>query len=487
MNLIKKILIAILVIIALVGGYIAWSIHGKSAQFTLDETTGPRPKLADPDEQSIPTIRTADPIGWKDGESPVAAQGLQVTRFADKLDHPRTVVTLPNGDVLVAETNSPPRGDGGGITGAVMGYLFRKVGAGGPSPNKIVLLRDGDGDGKAEQRFVMKNPALDSPFGMALRDDRLLVGNHNAVLSFPYKLGDTTLTGKPEKLMDLPGGGNHWARNLILSPDNSLLYVTVGSSSNIAENDIDAEQGRASIHEYDFAKKRSREYASGLRNPNGLDWNPNSEELWTTVNERDMLGSDLVPDYLTNVPFGANYGWPWAYWKKNIDWRVEAPMPEYLMEYVRKPEYGLGAHVAPLGLAFAKGGNRMGGKFASGAFVARHGSWNRRPLAGYDVVFVAFDDHGNVLKQPPVPVLTGFLTSDEKARGRPTWVAFAKDGALLVSDDTGGVIWRVIAPGAQPAAAAVTLPKRTAPPQPKGTGKFIMRPNADSDLVKPKR
>ncbi len=485
MNLLKKILIALVVVIALIGAYVAWSIHGTSAQFTLDETTGSRPKLADPDEQTIPTIKTADPIGWKDGEMPVAAQGLQVSRFADKLDHPRTVVTLENGDVLVAETNSPPQGDGGGITGIVMRYLFRKVGAGGPSPNKIVLLRDGDGDGKAEQRFVMENPALDSPFGMAYRDGRLLVANHNAVLSFPYALGQTALTGKPEKLMDLPGGGNHWARNLLLNPDGSLLYVTVGSSSNIAENGIDIEKGRATIHEYDFAKKRSREFAGGLRNPNGLDWNPNSEELWTTVNERDMLGSDLVPDYLTNVPFGANYGWPWAYWKKNIDWRVEAPMPEYLMEYVRKPEYGLGAHVAALGLAFSKGGNRMGGKFASGAFVARHGSWNRRPLSGYDVVFVGFDDRGNVLKQPPVPVLTGFLTDDEKARGRPTWVAFAKDGALLVSDDTGGVIWRVVAPGAQPATAPVLLPKRTAPPQPKGTGRYIMKPNAESDLVKP--
>ncbi|MBB3859873.1 glucose/arabinose dehydrogenase [Novosphingobium hassiacum] len=485
MNLIKKILIAIVVIIAIIAAYIAWSIHGTSAQYSLADTTGTRPKLADPDEQTIPTIKTADPIGWKDGEAPVAAQGLVVTRFADKLDHPRTVVTLPNGDVLVAETNSPPRKDDGGITGMVMGYLFKKVGAGGTSPNKIVLLRDANGDGTAEQRFVMENPALDSPFGMAFRDGRLLVANHNAVVSFPYALGQTTLSGTPEKLMDLPGGGNHWARNLLLSPDGNLLYVTVGSASNIAEGGIEAEKGRAAIHEYDFTKKRAREFASGLRNPNGLDWNPNSQELWTTVNERDMLGSDLVPDYLTNVPFGAAYGWPWAYWKKNIDWRVEAPMPQYLMEYVRKPEYGLGAHVAALGLTFSKGGNRMGAKFASGAFIARHGSWNRRPLSGYDVVFVGFDDRGNVLKKPPVPVLTGFLTDDENARGRPTWVAFAKDGALLVSDDTGGVIWRVTAPGAQPAAAITPLPTRQAPPQPKGTGKFIMKPNAESDLVKP--
>ena len=484
MNIFKKILIALVAIAVLIGAYVAWAVRGPAAQFPLQETTGPRPKLADPDEQTIPTVRTADPIGWQDGEAPVAAQGLQVSRFADKLDHPRTVFTLPNGDVLVAQTNSPPR-EGGGLTGAVMGYLFRKVGAGGPSPNTLVLLRDGDGDGKAEQRFTLENPALNSPFGMAFHDGHLLVANHNAVLSFPYALGQTTLTGKPEKLMDLPGGGNHWARNLIVSPDGSELFVTVGSASNIAEGGIAAERGRAAIHAYNFAKKTSREISGGLRNPNGLDFNPHSEELWTVVNERDMLGSDLVPDYLTNVPFGSNYGWPWVYWKRNLDWRVKEPMPEYMLDYVRKPEYALGAHVAPLGLTFAKAGNRMGTKFQQGAFVARHGSWNRRPLAGYDVVFISFDAMGNVLPKPPVPVLTGFLTADERARGRPTWVAFAKDGALLVSDDTGGVIWRVMAPGAAPAAEIKPLPKRTAPPQPKMIGKLIMKPNADSSLNQP--
>ena len=381
MNFIKTILTMLVVIIAIVGAWVAWSIRGPAAEFTLNDTTGPRPKLAEQDEQTVPSIKTADPIGWKDGETPVAAAGLQVTRFADKLDHPRTVITLGNGDVLVALTNSPPREESG-ITGMVMGYLFKKVGAGGPSPNKIVLLRDGDGDGKAEQRFVMENPALDSPSGMAWRDGRLLVANHNAVLSFPFTAGQTALSGTPEKLMDLPGGGNHWVRNLLLTPDGTKLFVTVGSASNIAEGGIEAEAGRATIHQYDFDTKKSIEYAGGLRNPNGLDFNPNTEELWTTVNERDMLGPDLVPDYLTSVPFGSNYGWPWVYWKQNLDWRVDAPMPQYLLDYVRKPEYGLGAHVAPLGMVFAKGGNRMGPAFAQGAFVARHGSWNRRPLAG---------------------------------------------------------------------------------------------------------
>ncbi|HQS68821.1 MAG: sorbosone dehydrogenase [Novosphingobium sp. 28-62-57] len=486
MNLIKTIAAMLATVIAIAGVWVAWSVRGPEAEFALSETTGPRPKLAEPDEQTVPSIKTAEPVGWKDGELPVAAQGLQVSRFADKLDHPRTMFTMPNGDVLVALTNSPPR-DESGITGMVMGFLMKKVGAGGPSPNKIVLLRDADGDGTAEQRFEMSNPALSSPAGMAFRDGRLLVANHDAVLSFPYQPGQTALTGNPEKLMDLPGGGNHWVRNLLLTPDGAKLFVTVGSASNIAEGGIEAEAGRATIHQYDFASKKSIEYAGGLRNPNGLDFNPHSEELWTTVNERDMLGPDLVPDYLTNVPFGSNYGWPWVYWKQNMDWRVKPPMPQYLLDYVRKPEYGLGSHVAPLGLAFAKGGNLMGAKFSQGAFVARHGSWNRRPLAGYDVVFVRFDERGNVLKQPPLPVLTGFLNADQAAHGRPTWVAFAKDGALLVSDDTGGVIWRVVAPGAAPAPAITPLPKRVAPPQGKGSGKFIMKPNAESDLMKPER
>jgi glucose/arabinose dehydrogenase len=277
------------------------------------------------------------------------------------------------------------------------------------------------------------------------------------VLSFPFKVGDTTLTGDPVKLMDLPGNGNHWARNLLLSPDGAKLYVAVGSASNIAEKGIDKEKGRAAIHEYDFATKTHRIFSAGLRNANGMDWNPSSGEMWTVVNERDMLGSDLVPDYLTNVPFGSHYGWPWVYWKDNLDMRVEEPAPEYTLNYIRKPEYALGSHTAPLGLVFAKGGHLLGPRFANGAFIARHGSWNRKPMAGYDVVFVPFDARGNDLPQPPVPVLTGFLANDDGAHGRPVWVAWAKDGALLVSDDTGGAIWRVSAPGAKPSAPIVAV------------------------------
>ncbi len=486
MTLLRKFLVGLAVFVVIVGAFLAWILHGDTAQYSLADTTGPKPKLAEPAPQWFPTLGLAKPVGWQANEVPIAAQGLTVTRFADKLDHPRSVVVMPNGDVLVAETTGPKDANPGGITGMVMGYLFKSVGAGEPSPNKIVLLRDADGDGKAETRVVMQNPALNSPFGMALREGRLYVANHNAVVSWPYTPGQTTLSGKPEKLMDLPAAGNHWVRNLLLSEDGKRLYITVGSSSNIAENGMEAEKGRASIHEYDFDKKSEREFAGGLRNPNGMDWNPRTGELWTVVNERDMLGSDLVPDYLTNVPLGAQYGWPWAYWKKNIDWRVKAPMPQYMLEYVRKPEYGLGAHVAPLGLAFARGGNMMGDRFAGGAFIARHGSWNRKPLSGYDVVFVRFDDRGNVLPAPPAPVLTGFLTQDGKAHGRPTWVAFAKDGALLVSDDTGGVIWRVSAPGAKPAAAISQMAATPLPPMPTNS-KFTIRKDENSDLTKPQQ
>lgn len=453
--MLKKIALWTLGILAVLALALWFVTRPDTADLALAETAGPYPTLAKPDAETIPTVVIAEPIGWKANEAPTPAPGLTVTRFASDLAHPRTVYTLPNGDVLVAETNSQPR-KSGGIAGVVMRWLLGRAGAGVPSADRIQLLRDADGDGRAEQKFLFRS-GLKSPFGMALRDSpegpQLLIANTDAVLSFPYKPGDTALTGQSVKLMDLPGGANHWARNLLLSPDGSKLYISVGSASNIAENGIDKETGRAAIHEYDFAKKSRRVFSAGLRNPNGMDWNPASGELWTVVNERDMLGSDLVPDYLTNVPFGSHYGWPWIYWKDNLDMRVEEPAPEYTLNYIRKPEYALGSHTAPLGLVFAKGGHRLGPSFANGAFIARHGSWNRKPLAGYDVVFVPFDARGNVLKGKPVPVLTGFLTGDGKTRGRPTWVAWARDGALLVSDDTAGIIWRVTAPGAAPSPA----------------------------------
>ena len=467
MRILKKIAIGLVVVILLLVAAGWWVMRGSPAEYTLAQVTGTDPLLAEPDEQTIPTVQVAEPIGWPDGAVPDAAEGLAVNRFAEGLEHPRIIYAMPNGDVLVAESNAPERVvAGGGLTNLVAGFLFRRAGAAVPSPNKLVLLRDGDGDGMAEARHVLRDD-LSSPSGIAWHDGTLYVANHDAVLAFDYAEGATALTGAPRKLMDLPPAGNHWMRNLLINEDGSKLYVAVGSASNIGETGMEAEQGRAAIHELDLETGTSRIYGSGLRNPNGLAWNPWSGELWTTVNERDMLGSDLVPDYLTNVPIGTTYGWPWLYWGENIDERVErdvAPMPNFLTEYSRTPEYALGPHVAALGLAFTREGSTMGDAFGRGAFIARHGSWNRKPPAGYDVVFVRFDERGNPLGKP-LKVLGSFLAGNGQTHGRPTWVAWDRTGALLVSDDTANIIWRVTAPGAAPAGPQVRNRTRSMPPQ----------------------
>lgn len=449
----RKLLVALGVFILVLGGFVFFVLRGTPAQKSLDELSGRDPVLVRPKAEQIPSVGIARPVGWAAGEAPVAAKGLTVTRFAEGLDHPRVMLTLPNGDVVVALADAPAGVGGGGLTGWIAGKLMERAGSHGKSPDALVLLRDANGDGIAEQKFVLKQGGeLASPSGLAWREGVLYVANHNAVLAFAYKPGEAALSAAPKKLMDLPAAGNHWMRNIVLSPDGRRLFVAVGSSSNIAENGMEAEKGRAAIWELDLTSGRARQYAQGLRNPNGLAWNPSTGELWTTVNERDQLGPDLVPDYLTNVPVGAHYGWPWVYWKKYDDDRVKSAPPEYFDDYVRKPEFALGAHVAPLGMAFVAGGEMLGPDFANGAVIARHGSWNRKPLSGYDVVFVKFDANGNPLGLP-VPLLTGFLTGNGTTHGRPTWVGFARDGALLVSDDTAGIIWRVIAPGAAPAAA----------------------------------
>lgn len=458
MSIGRKILVGVLVALLLIALAIFLALRPDRAGLSVEEVSGAEPSLLLPRFQTIPTIGIAEPIGWKADEVPVAAKGLAVTRFADGLDHPRTMYTMPNGDVLVSLTNGPAGRGPKGITGVVMGWLLGKAGAGVPSPDKIALLRDTDGDGKADLKIAMSNPALQSPSGLAYRDGTLYVANHNALLAFPYKEGDTALTGTPKKLMDLPGAGNHWMRNVVLSPDGKLLYVAVGSASNIGERGMQAEEGRAAIWEYNIASGASRQYAGGLRNPNGLAFSPWNGVLWTTVNERDQAGSDLVPDYLTDVPVGAQYGWPWVWWRDNYDDRVDDPTPSWFNpDYLRIPRYALGPHVAALGLTFTGAGSTLGDGFGPGVVIARHGSWNREPKSGYDVVFLPFDKLGNPTGKP-VPVLTGFLTPDGKqTRGRPTWVAFAKDGALLVTDDTAGIVWRVTAPGAEPAAAIAPL------------------------------
>lgn len=453
MSLARKSLIVLLIVVLALAGFLAWAWFGGSSRRPIAASEGLRPALVDPQSRLVPVFGLASPIGWPAGAAPVPAAGLAVTRFADRLDHPRTMLTLPNGDVLVAETNAPAVNQAGGFVGFVMRAMMKYVGGGDPSPNTIVLLRDADGDGAAERRFVLRQQGLASPSGMAYADGTLYIADHDAVLAFAFTPGMTALVGTPRKLMDLPAGGNHWMRGLLLSPDGKKLYVAVGSASNIGERGMELEQGRAAIWEIDTASGASRQYAAGMRNPNGMGWNPSTGELWAVVQERDMIGGDLVPDYLTNVPVGAQYGWPWVYWKNQPDERVSAPMPAFMLDYTRKPEYALGAHTAALGMVFASGGERLGPGFANGAFIARHGSWNRKPLVGYDVVYVGFDANGNP-RGAPRTVLGGFLAANGgEAHGRPVWLTWDKRGALLVSDDTGGVIWRVSAPGAAAAAA----------------------------------
>ncbi|WP_176590399.1 sorbosone dehydrogenase family protein [Sphingobium sp. EM0848] len=437
----KKHLIALtLIVLALLGGAFLYFSRGDTAQLPEGADVGKEPVFTSPRSEMIPTMNVADAMPWKAGEKPVPAKGLSVDRFADALDHPRSLLRLPNGDVLVAETNSPTRPTGG-IVNRVMNYLMNKAGAGGPSANRITLLRDADGDGKAETKTAFLT-GLHSPYGMALIGDTLYVANTDALMAFPYKEGDMKISDKGRKILNLPAQAPnmHWTRSLVASPQG-LLYVGVGSNSNIGENELETEANRAAVLEVNPKTGDYRIFASGLRNPVGLAFEPKSGALWGVVNERDMLGSDLVPDYLTRVEFGGFYGWPWNYWGGYEDRRVQPQRPE-IREYTKRPDYALGNHVAPLGLAFADK-MTLGAPYANGAFVGLHGSWNRKPMAGYKVVFVPFADNGEVGKAKPIDVLSGFLDSKNEARGRPVDVTADAKGALLVSDDVGGVVWRV--------------------------------------------
>lgn len=421
-------------------GLFLYLARGEEAKLPQSALEGREPRITEPRREIIPSIKIAKAVGWAPGAAPVAAGGLKVTRFAEGLDHPRSLYRLPNGDVLVAETGSPPR-PSNGITGRVMKYLLASAGAGGASANRIALLRDSDGDGRADQRLPFLT-GLNSPHGMALVGDTFYVANTDSLMAFPYKAGDSRITAKGRKILNLPANApnNHWARTLVAGPDGKKLYVGIGSATNIADEGVEVEENRAAILEVDPKTGQYKIYASGLRNPTGLAVNPDSGALWATVNERDMLGPDLVPDYMTEVEFAAFYGWPWNYWGGYEDKRVEPARPD-LREYTRRPDYALGAHTAPLGMAFAKG-SELGDAFARGAFIALHGSWNRKPPAGYKVVFVAFDEKGKALAKPR-DFLTGFLNADGEAQGRPADVLVAKDGALLVSDDVGNIVWRV--------------------------------------------
>lgn len=402
---------------------------------------GPNPTLPQPGRNLIPTVNIAPAIGWPDGAKPTPTAGLNVTAYARELDHPRWIYTLPNGDVLVAETNAPEKPeDNKGIRGAVMKQFMQRAGAAGASANRITLLRGVDAHGAATTRTVFLE-GLNSPFGMALVGADLYVANTDAVMRFPYKEGQTRIAGPGVKLLELPAGplNHHWTKNLIASRDGKHLYVTVGSNSNAAENGIDKEVSRAAILEVDRTSGQARIFASGLRNPNGLAWQPHSGALWTTVNERDELGNDLVPDYMTAVKDGAFYGWPYSYFGQHVDARVSPPRPDLVAAAIA-PDYALGSHTASLGLAFYEA-RLLPKHYQGGAFVGQHGSWNRKPHSGYKVIFVPFSNG-----QPsgmPEDVLTGFLNADGQARGRPVGVAVDQAGALLVADDVGNVIWRV--------------------------------------------
>ena len=436
----QKILIGLALVLALLGGLYLYFAQPDQARLSVAAVSGRTPQIDPPRQQIVPTIAVADAVGWKAGEAPTAAAGLTVKPFAAGLDHPRWMYRLPNGDVLVAETNSPPR-QGGGITGMVMSYLMNKGGAGVPSANRITLLRDENGDGMAESRSVLLS-GLNSPFGMALLDGYLYVADTDKLLRFPFTPGQTKITAKPDTVVTYPGGGNHWARNIIVAEDGRSLYLTVGSSTNIAENGIDAERGRANILQVYPDKKGYRIYAAGTRNPNGLALEPHTNALWVTVNERDMLGSDGPPDYMSAVEAGDNFGWPWFYWGGYPDHRVKPENPG-LQQYVKRPDYALGPHTASLGLTFAAEA-RLGPSFANGAFIGQHGSWNRQPVSGYKVIYVPFGEKGFPLPNvKPIDVLTGFLDQDGNARGRPVGVIFDATGSLLVADDVGNVIWRV--------------------------------------------
>ena len=413
---------------------------GEKSILPSGSDVGLQPVIKEPVKTTIPTVDIAPAKGWPSGSGPAPAAGLAVNAFATALDHPRWLYVLPNGDVLVAETNAPERPEEyKGIKGWIMKKVMKKAGAAVPSANRISLLRDADGDGVAElKRVFIKN--LNSPFGMALVGDTFYVANTDGIVRFAYKEGMTEITAAPQPVAPLPGGplNHHWTKNIIASKDGTKLYATSGSNSNVAENGMDKEVDRAAILEVDLATGKSRLFASGLRNPNGLAWNPTTGALWTVVNERDELGSDLVPDYLTSVKDGGFYGWPYSYYGKHVDARVKPPRPE-LVEKAIVPDYALGAHVAALGLAFYEAA--LLPQFAGGAIIGEHGSWNRTPLSGYKVVFVPFRDGMPTGK--PTDILTGFVDKNGDAMGRPVGVAVDKGGALLVADDVGNVIWRV--------------------------------------------
>ncbi|PAP95534.1 PQQ-dependent sugar dehydrogenase [Mesorhizobium wenxiniae] len=444
-----------LIVLFVVAGGAVFFLSREEATVPIAETYGPNPILPEPNPTWLPTVHVAKAAPWPQGTKPTAAQGFAVNEFAGGLDHPRWLYVLPNGDVLVAESNAPPKPDEGFRIRSIRSFFIESLrsirrfftnlfqsqaGAQTSSANRISLLRDQDGDGVAETKTAFLT-GLFSPFGMTLLNGKVYVANANAIVAFPYQEGATEITAPAEKIVDLPAGRNHhWTKDMTASQDGTKLYATVGSNSNVGENGLEEEENRAAVLEIDLASKQSRLFASGLRNPNGLSWNPESGELWVAVNERDEIGSDLVPDYMTSVKDGGFYGWPYSYYGQHVDNRVKPQRPDLVAQAI-KPDYALGAHSASLGLTFNTG-DLFGPQYRNGAFVGQHGSWNRKPRSGYKVIFVPFT--GGKPSGPPQDILTGFLSEDDKAFGRPVGVAIDRRGALLVADDVGNKVWRVV-------------------------------------------
>lgn len=414
---------------------------GETTRLSRGADYGAHPTLVAPKHSLIPTTRVAKAIGWHNGATPVAAPGTSVNAFAIGLEHPRFLYVLPNGDVLVAETNAPPKPDDGkGIKGAFFRYFQKKGGGGAPTANRITLLRDADGDGIAETKSVLLS-GLHSPFGITLVGHDLYVANSDAVVRFPYVDGATTISATGTQVIALPAGplNHHWTKTIVASANGSKLYVSIGSNSNVGENGLDKEIDRAEIWEVDIKTGTRRVFATGVRNAAGLTIEPETGALWAAVNERDEIGSDLVPDYMTAVRDGGFYGWPYSYYGQHVDVRVKSQRPELVAKAI-VPDYALGAHTASIGLTSAFG-NALPSQFKNGMFIGQHGSWNRNPRSGYAVIFVPF--LAGMPVGPPVDVLTGFLTADKEAQGRPVGVAIDKRGALLVADDVGNTVWRV--------------------------------------------
>ena len=432
--------------IVLTGTLLLLSACGDSARLPLAAGIGPQPRLPPPNVTLFPTVKIAPAVGWRPGEQPTPAPGLAVNAFATGLEHPRNVYVLPNGDVLVAETNAPPKTDDStGLRGLITRWIMNRAGAGVPSANRLVLLRDTHADGVADMRAVFLK-GLHSPYGIALFGEQLFVADTDAIRKYRYHAGQTYIDEPGSILTELPAGriNHHWTKNLVASPDGRFLYVSIGSNSNVGENGLAAEEGRAQIWQVDVRTGEHRSFATGLRNPNGLAFALDPKPvLWTAVNERDALGSDLVPDYMTSVRDGEFYGWPFSYYGQHVDERVHPQRPDLVARAIA-PDYALGAHTASLGLAITAHSG-LPAPFTAGAFVGQHGSWNRRPPSGYRVIFVPFT-HDKPDGQP-LDVLTGFLNADGQARGRPVGVALDGRAGLLVADDVGGIIWRVRAAG----------------------------------------